>query len=297
MEIQCAACHARYHVKDDLLPGGRSLRVACKACKAPITVGPAAPPPANSGTPCSESPADLKQKILKRFKDLPLVPQVVLEVQNQLSQPEVNMQKVARMLETDPGIASKVLRMANSAYYGASGKTATIMQACTLLGLKGLCEVVITAGTENALSGKLPGYGYDAGELWKHSLAVAFGSKILAQMRAPGLGSAAHTAGLIHDIGKIILDPYVRERRRPIIIFMEEHQKTFLEAEIAHFGFCHAEAAASVCSAWKFSEIITTAIRWHHDPAGSGGDLLETILHIAGHLPLWAGPAMMTTMP
>lgn len=63
----------------------------------------------------------------------------------------------------------------------------------------------------------------------------------------------------------------------------------FLDAEIACLGFSHAEAAASVCSAWKFPELITTAIRWHLDPAGSGGDLLATILHLADHLALMGG--------
>jgi putative nucleotidyltransferase with HDIG domain len=288
MEIVCSSCKARYVLKDEILSSGQSFRLACKACKSPIVID-GQPRQANAVAPDKESPADLKKKILKSIKDLPLVPQVVLEIQNQLSQPNVNMQKVARMVETDPGIASKVLRIANSAYYGASGKTSTIMQACVLMGIKGLSEVVVLAGTEKALSGKLPGYGYDAGELWKHSLAVAFGSKILAQRREPGLSSAAHTAGLIHDIGKIILDPYVKERKQPIENYMETNQKTFLDAEIEFFGFSHAEVAAAVCSAWKFPELITKAIQWQNNPAGSNGDLLAYILHMADHLALMGG--------
>jgi putative nucleotidyltransferase with HDIG domain len=294
MEIECSSCKARYVLKDELLPSGRSVRLACKACKSPIAIGGKScqamqPRQADAVALDKEPPPDLKKKILKSLRDLPLVPQVVLEIQNQLSQPNVNMQKVARMVETDPGIASKVLRIANSAYYGASGKTSTIMQACVLMGIKGLSEVVVLAGTEKALSGKLPGYGYDAGELWKHSLAVAFGSKILAQRREPGLSSAAHTAGLIHDIGKIILDPYVKERKQPIEDYMETNQKTFLEAEIEFFGFGHAELAAEVCSAWKFPELIIKAIQWQNNPAGSNGDLLAYILHMADHLALMGG--------
>jgi putative nucleotidyltransferase with HDIG domain len=294
MEIECSGCRARYAIKDELIPSGRSLRLTCKSCKAPMAVS-APPRPAMQARQADtvaqgkESPADLKKKILKHFKDLPLVPQVVLEIQSQLAQSNVTMQKVARMIETDPGIASKVLRIANSAYYGASGKTAAVMQACVLMGIKGLSEVVLLAGTEEALSGKLPGYGYDAGELWKHSLAVAFGSKILAHRCASTLSSAAHTAGLIHDIGKIILDPHVKERKQPIADFMRQRQKTFLDAEIEFFGFTHAELAAEVCSAWQFPELITKAIRWHHDPARSHGDLLANILHMADHLALMGG--------
>lgn len=243
----------------------------------------------DSGTQDQCPSASLKGKILKGIKDVPLVPRVVMEIQSKISQENVNLQQVARMIETDPGIASNVLRIANSAYYGASGKTATIMQACAILGLKGLCEVVMLAGTEKALSGKLPGYGYDAGDLWKHSLAVAYGSKILSQMREAGLSQAAYTAGLIHDIGRVMLDPHVAERKRPIEDYMESNQRTFLDAEFEFFGFNHAELAAEVCSAWKFPGLITRAICWHHNPAGSDGDTLAYILHMADHLALTGG--------
>jgi putative nucleotidyltransferase with HDIG domain/predicted Zn finger-like uncharacterized protein len=288
MQIECSACKARYRVADDLIPCGKAVKLRCKACKSPIVIDTKLPQ-AEVCAQGQDHSAGLKKRISKGIKDLPLIPQVVMEIQSKIAQTNVNMQQVARMIETDPGITSKVLRIANSAYYGASGKTATITQACVLLGLKGLSEAVLIAGTEKALSGKLPGYGYDAGDLWRHSLAVAYGSKILAHMRDPGLSSAAHTAGLIHDIGRIILDPYVAERKTQIEDFMESKQKTFLDAEFEYFGFSHAELAAEVCSAWKFPDLITKAIHWHHNPAGSGGTLLAYILHLADHLALMGG--------
>lgn len=105
---------------------------------------------------------------------------------------------------------------------------------------------------------------------------MAYGSKILASMRDPGISSAAHTAGLLHDIGRIILDPYVGERKSRFLAYMEAQQKTFLDAEIEHFGFSHAEVAAEVCQAWKFPNFMSKAIHWHHHPGGSNGDLLPT---------------------
>ncbi len=288
MQVECSACKTRYRVNDDSIPAGKSLRLTCKTCKSPILIE-GKPPKPEGGPPPKDDPASLKSKITKSINDLPLIPQVVMEIQNQLSQMNVNMQKVAQMIETDPGITSKVLRIANSAYYGASGKTSTIMQACVILGLRGLSEVVILAGSEKVLSGKLSGYGYDAGDLWRHSLAVAYGSKILANTRDPGISSAAHTAGLIHDIGRIILDPYIGERKSQIQDYMEKNQKTFLDAEIEYFGFSHAEVAAEACRAWKFPDFMSKAISYHHDPAGSNGDLLAYILHMADHIALMGG--------
>jgi putative nucleotidyltransferase with HDIG domain/predicted Zn finger-like uncharacterized protein len=288
MQVECSSCKTRYRVNEDSIPAGKAVRLTCKTCKSSILID-GKPLKGEGGPPRNDDSATLKAKITQSIKDLPLIPQVVVEIQNQLSQMNVNMQQVAKMIETDPGITSKVLRIANSAYYGASGKTSTIMQACVILGLRGLSEVVILAGSEKVLSGKLPGYGYDAGDLWKHSLAVAYGSKILANMRDPGISSAAHTAGLLHDIGRIILDPYVGERKSQIMEYMEARQKTFLDAEIEHFGFSHAEVAAEVCQAWKFPDFMSKAIHWHHNPGGSNGDLLSYILHMADHIALMGG--------
>jgi len=288
MEIECSACKMRYRVKDDFIPNGKIMKLICKSCKSPIIID-YKQQMAATAQPNNNSSGTLKKRIIKSIKDLPLVPQVVIEIQNRLSQMNVNLHEIAQMIETDPGITLKVLRVANSTYYGASGTTSTIMQACVRLGLKGLSEVVILAGTEKVLSGKLPGYGYDAGELWRHSLAVAYGSKILAQMRDPSLSSAAYTAGLIHDIGRIILDPYIGEQKKTIEDYMEKKQKTFLDAEIEHFNFSHAEVASEVCEAWKFPELMSKAINWHHNPAGSDGDPLSYILHLADHLSLMGG--------
>jgi HD-like signal output (HDOD) protein len=145
----------RYRIKDSSIPNGKTVKLTCKACNSPIVIDIKQSVEA-TGLANNDSLGTLRKRIIKSIKDLPLVPRVVLEIQNRLSQTNINMQEVCKVIETDPGITFKVLRVANSAYYGASGKTSTIMQACVKLGLRGISEVVILAGTEKALSGKLP---------------------------------------------------------------------------------------------------------------------------------------------
>ena len=217
------------------------------------------------------------------------MPKVITEIQNQMKTADINTRKICDLIETDQAVATKVLRAANSAFYGHSGKVSTMHGALNLIGLKGLMEVVSLIGAHRLLVGKLPGYGYDAQDLWKHSLAVAYGSKLLALEKDPGISDTAHLAGLIHDVGKIILDRFIVEKKIEITAFIEREQKTFLDGETKFLGLNHAKVAAEICRRWKFPAVMTNAIGWHHQPSRSGKDLLAHILHMADHLATMIG--------
>lgn len=224
---------------------------------------------------------EFRDTIIEGIDKLSPLPQVVFRVQELIASAESSAREIAKEIETDQAIATKVLRIANSAYYGMGGKISSVQHASVVLGYKTLGEIVTIAGAEGTLEGKLPGYGYDTMELWEHSLAVAFGSRIIAEMKQPAMASEAYTAGLIHDIGKIILDPYIAQRKNEIAVYMESDEKTFLEAEKHFFSFNHAEIAHAVCQKWNFPDTITSAIRFHHTPSASEDNLLAHILHLA----------------
>jgi putative nucleotidyltransferase with HDIG domain len=145
------------------------------------------------------------------------------------------------------------------------------------------------AGASGILRGSMPGYGYDSQELWKHSLTVAFSAKLIAGLTHKKLTYEAHTAGLIHDVGKIILDRYVLDRMDEISVYMVQKEKSFLEAERHIFGFDHAEIASEVCRTWKFPENISLAIGAHHQPSSTDGDALSYIIHVADHIATMGG--------
>jgi putative nucleotidyltransferase with HDIG domain len=291
MDIQCNACKRIYQVPDGLIPAGKMVRFTCKACRAgepgdrsgSRAEACAAPP---SAPPAGNSP---KKLILDGIRDLPAMPQVITEIQSQMAGSDINTRKICRLIEADPAIATRVLRSANSAFYGQSGRVATLVGALNLIGLKGLVEVAALAGAYRLLVGRLPGYGYEAEQLWRHSLAVACGSKLLALAKDPGISETAYIAGLIHDVGRIILDPLILGIKPEITRFMEQEQKTFLDAENRFFGITHARVAAEVCRKWKFPAVMATVIGCHHQPSKSNGDLLAHILHMADHLAIMVG--------
>lgn len=164
------------------------------------------------------------------------------------------------------------------------GKIVSIHHAAIVLGYKILGEVIIIAGTEDILNKKLRGYTYDSLDLWNHSLAVAYGSKFIVNKINPPLCNAAYTAGLIHDVGKIILDELVLEKKEAIKSFLKNEGKNFLNAESHFFNFNHAEIAFEICKQWGLPEVISTAIKDHHQPSYSNGNKLSYILHIADHI-------------
>ena len=295
VEIQCEVCKAIFKLQDGVIPTGKKVRFTCKRCRTANGASPSQLPAAAStpapavGPSGSPAPLSVRERILIGIKDLPAMPQVIMEIQTQMAGTDINTRKICGLIEADPAVATKVLRSANSAYYGQSGRVATLTGALNLIGLKGLLEVVALASAQRLLTGRLPGYGYEAEELWKHSLAVACGSKLLALSKDPGISETAYLAGLIHDVGRIILDRLVLEMKTEITEYMEREQKTFLDAETRFFGLNHAKVAAEVCRKWKFPAMMANAIGWHHEPSRSSQDLLAHILHMADHLATMVG--------
>jgi len=232
---------------------------------------------------------EMKQKILAGIDEIPPMPQVVLQAQKLLANPDSSAKELASLLETDPSIAAKVLKMANSAFYGLRGKVSSIQHASMVLGFRNLGEIVAAAGVQKSLEKKLPGYGLESEDLWRHSLSVALGSKIIASKKNPGLEMVAHTAGLLHDVGKLILDPFVLEEQETFNTFIVGEQETFLNAEQQILGFDHAEIAAEVCRNWGIPETISSAIQYHHNPSSSLEVELAFILHMADYISLVTG--------
>ena len=240
-------------------------------------------------TDATQNHEEIKAEIIQSIKDLPSMPQAVIKIRELISDPNSDTNQVAAIIETDQAIAAKVLKMANSAFYGMSRKISSIHQASLLLGYRTLGEIVTMAGAADILSRRMPGYGYNSLELWQHSLSVAFISKMIADMKFKDLSHEAHTAGLIHDVGKIILDRHVLENKDQITAYMAHFGKTFLDAEHYFFGCDHAEIAAEVCETWKIPEKINLAIRCHHHPSRSNGDELSYVLHMADNISTTGG--------
>lgn len=223
----------------------------------------------------------MRKRILDAVADLPAMPQIAHKARAIMSNPSSSFKDLAIVLVTDQAIASRVLKLANSAYFGLRGKVSSIQYASIVLGQKTLAELITVAATSTLMGQGLKGYGLKAGELWKHSLAVAYGSRFIAKNINSRLEDDAFSAGLIHDVGKLVLDNYIFEKKQVFEQLMEDGQETLLSAEKRTLGFDHAEIGSAVCNKWSVPENLAAAIRYHHYPISSQGNELAYILHLA----------------
>jgi HD-like signal output (HDOD) protein len=294
MKVVCSSCKVQFNIPDERLPKGKKIAFPCPKCKGIIELDLSGPDESGaSGTDVSQQDFlkgdALKKKILKSIRDLPPMPQTVIKAREIMADPNSDFKSLARLFETDQAIATKVLKLANSPYYGLGGRVSSIQHASVVLGQKTLGELITMGGASSLLSKSLEGYGLDAGALWKHSLAVAFGAKMIAEMKQPALTNDAFTAGLIHDAGKLILDKYVAERWQLIEAFMGNEGATFLDAEKSILELDHSEAAFEVCGAWNIPKVLTIAIRYHHSPTRSHDNMLAYIIHVADAIAMMTG--------
>jgi HD-like signal output (HDOD) protein len=231
----------------------------------------------------------LKSKILRSLVELPPMPNIILKAREIIEDPHSSLKDLSAVIEHDQAIVARVLALANSAYYGLSGLLSSIQHASILLGQKTLSELITIAASSRLLSKKLKGYQLNPGDLWKHSLAVALGSRIIAAKINTEQVEDAFIAGLLHDAGKIILDPYIVEHKKEFKKLLNGGEHVFIEAEKEILGFDHAEVMSRASRFWRYPETQSTAIRYHHYPLRSGNNELAFIVHLADYAAKKAG--------
>lgn len=223
---------------------------------------------------------ELMEKIIKTARALPPMPQIIDRATAVLSDENAGFREIARVLETDQAMATRVLKIANSAYYGLRVPVNSVQQAAAMLGTKTLFELITVVSSSKMMGKQLDGYGIAARDVWRHSLFTALGAKAIAEEQFPDLLDDAFMAGLLHDAGMVILDEYVIKEKNRFDRLLDDGE-TISGAETTIFGFSHAELASEYLKKWKLPASQTHAIEFHHYPAFSGGDTLSYILHAA----------------
>jgi putative nucleotidyltransferase with HDIG domain len=185
---------------------------------------------------------------------------------------------LTRILVQDPGLTSRLLKLANSSFYGLSGRVGSVREALMVLGLATVRNMVLAC----AVMEKLPGDRCDVIDgqgLWQHALGTGVAARLLA--RQAGLEpELAFTAGLLHDMGKLVLALYFPEPYRAVLRHQAAEGCLIQEAEQAVLGLDHADVGACVARRWRLPATLADAIAWHHR-LQEGTPRLADLIHVA----------------
>ncbi|WP_300668273.1 HDOD domain-containing protein [Desulfoluna sp.] len=281
MKIQCSGCSKAYRINDNLVHQIYTQKVLCTDCGRLIPVEPFLLDPKEL-EPFLSGEA-LKHEVVNNLKKLYPMPHILLKARKLLAGTG-NFQALGDLLNTDPALASRVLKVANSAYYGMSGRVSSLQMAATVLGSGTLLQIILLIGNAKALGRSLDGYGLNAGDLWRHALATAVCAELVAKKAHCDTGEDAFFAGLMHDAGKIILDTYVLERKHLFQKYAKLTHAPLHDAETKILGFTHGDIGYELCRKWNLPVHMATAIKDHHPPSTSGQAPLTSILQLANHM-------------
>jgi len=229
------------------------------------------------------------ERILAAIQELPAAPMVLARVLMIMEDPKAGSAELIEAIEIDPGVTANVLRICNSPYYAGTRQLSTLQEAVHRVGTRTVMQLVTMGASQPLLGGEHEGYGFEVGDLWRHSVSTALACRILTTRLQHPRQSVAFTGGLLHDLGKIALDTFLKERYQEVRQKVESGA-TFQEAEREVLGMEHAELGARIAENWGFPETLTRMIRHHHEPEDTEEDNdLCSVVHLADALSHWLG--------
>lgn len=208
-----------------------------------------------------------------------------------LRDPEADFGKATEMIQYDPGLTANILKLANSVAFGGVHKVSSVRAALPRLGTQRVLDLVLTAAVARRLVGELPGFDLAGDELLRHSMFTAVAAEELARLLGIKGTETAFTVGLLHDLGILVMDPFVaRDKAAFDARFEVAGETSFVAAERELLGIDHAEAGALVLKQWRFGDDMVAGVRWHHEPEQAAGHReLVDLVHLADALALSQG--------
>lgn len=221
------------------------------------------------------------EEVVARFGELEPLPEVVSKALRLLTDSRSGSQDIARAIGLDHALTGKVLLMANSAHFGTSRRFVNLTQAVVRLGYRNIHSALCAAAASSSLSRPITVYGMGRYQLWKHSVACAICSRIIAVERKLWDAEEAYIAGLLHDIGLPALEKFaLQSGYQARLIEMASHSS--YEAEETVLRFNHAFLGSLICEKWQLAPDLVRAVSDHHDPSRRKQPTkLAAIVHLA----------------
>lgn len=222
------------------------------------------------------------KRITQSIIACPTLPTVIAQMIGLIDRPDTSARDMAGLIGTDQVLTATVLKLANSAAYGYPRGIGTVDHAIEVLG----CETVKSLGLNASVLDRFAGRGiyttFDRQRFWEHTIACAVGARFLAGKLHSRMGEEAYTAGLLHDIGRLILSQFFPEEFSRILTLARNDEMYIGEAEKRILGVTHTEIGAWLAEKWHLPQRLVDAIYYHHAPGSlEHGAELPALVHLA----------------
>ena len=234
-------------------------------------------------------PANISEDQIKRIisvtGNLPPVPHVAAKMMELVGDEGTSVKELQKVISADPALTARILKMANSVFYSFDQKISTLSHAIVILGFRAVQSMAIAASSRSLFVKKGAEFGLKERLLWEHSIGCAMGCRQVSRMISYEQEETAFIAGLLHDIGKAVLNQVIPKKYGRIVEKVYNDRKPFAEIESEMLGFDHSHIGALIAQKWNFSWDMVEAIAYHHSPdaVGSGGGL-SAILAVSNEI-------------
>lgn len=211
-----------------------------------------------------------RDDLLQAARELEPLPTKVTRLAAILARSDWSMEELEEAIAFDPGLAPRILRMANSALASRGNPIASVREAVMRIGSGPILSIAMGLGVRRRMDAPLPQFGLVKGALWSHSVAAALTVELLACPLQRELPVEAFTAALLHDVGRLVMARFLDPESRAKLRGAEREGRAALRAaEVELFGADHGEIGAEVVRHWLLPALLADGIRFHHFPAES----------------------------
>lgn len=221
------------------------------------------------------------QTLIDDVGELISLPEVVIKINELVNAEDSSAAEIAEVISQDPAIATRILRVANSSMYGGQRQIDSITRAVALLGTKQIRDLVLTTTAARVFEG-VPNEVISVEDFWHHSLYCALLARELARVSKMVNADTMFTAGLLHDIGHLVMFNQIPEESSAAILLTVQGESGLkpYEAERQVLGFDHTEVGAALARHWHLPDILVSCIGYHHDLSGVSEEHLSAVAHV-----------------
>ncbi len=229
------------------------------------------------------NPPSIKAMVAAMPRSLGSYGPVLLEIEQALESPQCNLNTIGDAIQKDPDLTARLLRLANSPFFGFANRLSTVAEAVSLLGIQQIQDMIVASSVLEQFKG-VPDNLVNKDSFWRHSLAVGLTARLLAMERRLPKPDKYFVAGLLHDVGRLVLLAQATEWAQAVFELYQHEKMLLRDAEKKILGYDHQQIAAELLQSWSYPSALVQAVEFHHAPGQSVAKLEAAVVHVADHL-------------